>query len=148
MATQTKKPKGEPSAATGNVIERPAHWTDARVSMLADQARRLNSGYRMKNAWGEKEFSSSSYDEQISVAKRNGASKWMSPRMTLDNDYYVYMLRNLRDYGVPELQKQNDAQEKQDKKRALQQPKRTSLTGAQGIVGSAMNLGSAGLLGG
>ena len=142
MATQTKKPKGEPSAATGNVIERPAHWTDARVSMLADQARRLNSGYRMKNAWGEKEFSSSSYDEQISFAKatsRNGAS---------DNDYYVYMLRNLRDYGVPELQKQNDAQEKQDKKRALQQPKRTSLTGAQGIVGSAMNLGSAGLLGG
>lgn len=145
MATQTKKPKGEPSAATGNVIERPAHWTDARVSMLADQARRLNSGYRMKNARGEMEFSSSNYDEQISVAKRmipagrNGAS---------DNDYYVYMLRNLRDYGVPELQKQNDAQEKQDKKRALQQPKRTSLTGAQGIVGSAMNLGSAGLLGG
>lgn len=148
MATQTKKPKGEPSAATGNVIERPAHWTDARVSMYADQARRLNSGYRMKNAWGEKEFSSSSYDEQISFAKsqstlarRNGAS-------SEDNDYYVYMLRNLRDYGVPELQKQNDAQEKQDKKRALQQPKRTSLTGAQGIVGSAMNLGSAGLLGG
>lgn len=140
MATQTKKPKGEPSAATGNVIERPAHWTDALASMYADQARRLNSGYRMKNAWGEKEFSSSSYDEQISVAKRNGASE--------DNDYYVYMLRNLRDYGVPELQKQNDAQEKQDKKRALQQPKRTSLTGAQGIVGSAMNLGSAGLLGG
>lgn len=139
MATQTKKPKGEPSAATGNVIERPAHWTDARASMLADQARRLNSGYRMKNARGEMEFSSSNYDEQISVAKRNGAS---------DNDYYVYMLRNLRDYGVPELQKQNDAQEKQDKKRALQQPKRTSLTGAQGIVGSAMNLGSAGLLGG
>lgn len=140
MATQTKKPKGEPSAATGNVIERPAHWTDARASMLADQARRLNSGYRMKNARGEMEFSSSNYDEQISVAKRNGASE--------DNDYYVYMLRNLRDYGVPELQKQNDAQEKQDKKRALQQPKRTSLTGAQGIVGSAMNLGSAGLLGG
>lgn len=140
MATQTKKPKGEPSAATGNVIERPAHWTDALASMYADQARRLNSGYRMKNARGEMEFSSSNYDEQISVAKRNGASE--------DNDYYVYMLRNLRDYGVPELQKQNDAQEKQDKKRALQQPKRTSLTGAQGIVGSAMNLGSAGLLGG
>lgn len=140
MATQTKKPKGEPSAATGNVIERPAHWTDALASMYADQARRLNSGYRMKNSRGEMEFSSSNYDEQISVAKRNGASE--------DNDYYVYMLRNLRDYGVPELQKQNDAQEKQDKKRALQQPKRTSLTGAQGIVGSAMNLGSAGLLGG
>lgn len=140
MATQTKKPKGEPSAATGNVIERPAHWTDALVSMYADQARRLNSGYRMKNARGEMEFSSSNYDEQISVAKRQGASE--------DNDYYVYMLRNLRDYGVPELQKQNDAQEKQDKKRALQQPKRTSLTGAQGIVGSAMNLGSSGLLGG
>lgn len=140
MATQTKKPKGEPSAATGNVIERPAHWTDAQTSMLADQARRLNSGYRMKNARGEMEFSSSNYDEQISVAKRNGASE--------DNDYYVYMLRNLRDYGVPELQKQNDAQEKQDKKRALQQPKRTNLTGAQGIVGSAMNLGSSGLLGG
>lgn len=142
MATQTKKPKGEPSAATGNVIERPAHWTDARASMLADQARRLSSGYRVKNARGEMEFFSSNYDAQISDAKRDGTSD------NEDNNYYMYMLRNLRDYGVPELQKQNDAQEKQDKKRALQQPKRTRLTGAQGIVGSAMNLGSAGLLGG
>lgn len=136
MAPIKKKPTAEPVAAGNNpaFMPRPDNWNDSNLAQFVARAREQNAGFYSKNWQGKSSFHQVPYDTQIYYSR--------------NNKYASYILRNLRDFGEPELQKQNDAQEKQDKKRALQQPKRTSLTGAQGIVGSAMNLGSAGLLGG
>lgn len=146
MAVQQKKPSGEPTAgaqAKRNYSQSYSQYDNdiiAEANRLTNEERdswtTMRLGKKIKNEYYRP---AETIEQQIAKNRSFGDA--------YNQDYYHYKADVLEKYLKSRVQDATEAGVK-EKRKSIQQPRRTNLTGAQGIVGSAMNLGSSGLLGG